>query len=88
MLTVDLDGNLKMRGSSNIKVLVNGKPSSIMARNLADALKQMPANIIKSVEVITSPGAKYDAEGSAGLLTLSLKKRYRARTERSMPDSG
>ena len=66
MLTVDLEGNLKMRGSSNIKVLVNGKPSSIMARNLADALKQMPADIIKSVEVITSPGAKYDAEGSAG----------------------
>ncbi|OIN56126.1 outer membrane beta-barrel family protein [Arsenicibacter rosenii] len=74
MLTVDLDGNLKMRGSGNIKILVNGKPSSIMARNPAEAIKQMPANIIKSVEVITSPGAKYDAEGAAGVINIITKK--------------
>jgi hypothetical protein len=68
---VDQDGTVYLRGSSNFTVLINGKPSILQG---ADALKQISANMVDNIELITNPSSKYDAEGSAGIININLKK--------------
>lgn len=70
MVTVDGDDKIKVNGSSSFKVYVNGKPNKMMSANPSEIFKNYPASVIKKIEVITNPGAKYDAEGVAGVLNI------------------
>lgn len=70
MVTVDAEGNIKLKGESNFKIYMNGKPSPAMTANYKELLRAMPASSIKKVEVITEPGAKYDAEGVGGIINI------------------
>lgn len=70
-IEVDIDGNISLRGNENVKILIDGRPPSFSA---SDILRQTPASSIERVEIITNPGAKYDPEGTAGIINIVMKR--------------
>ena len=75
-VSVDIDGNIELRGNNNVRILVDGKPSGLIGLGGIEALTRLPAESIEKVEVITSPSARYQAEGTTGIINIILAKRF------------
>lgn len=76
-LQVDMDGTVSLRGSSSVRILIDGKESALAGGNITSLLQSLPANAIEKVEIITNPSSKYDAEGQSGIINIVLKKNIR-----------
>ncbi|WP_286898053.1 MULTISPECIES: TonB-dependent receptor domain-containing protein [Sphingobacterium] len=76
-LQVDQDGSVSLRGSSSVKILIDGRESALAGNDVTSLLQSLPANSIEKVEVITNPSSKYDAEGQTGIINIVLKKNIR-----------
>lgn len=76
-LSVDMDGNVGLRGSTNVKILIDGKQSALAGSNINNLLESLPANSIQRIEVMTNPSSKYDPEGQGGIVNIILKKNIR-----------
>lgn len=76
-LQVDQDGSVSLRGSSSVKILIDGRESALAGNDITSLLQSLPANSIEKVEVITNPSSKYDAEGQTGIINIVLKKNIR-----------
>lgn len=74
-VSVDIEGAISLRGNENVRILINGKPSALAGFGDTNILSQLPAEAIERVEVITSPSARYDAEGTAGILNIILRQK-------------
>jgi outer membrane receptor protein involved in Fe transport len=73
-VAVDPEGNVRLRGSANVRILIDGKPSGLVSFKGSSGLRQLPSNLVERVEVITNPSARYEAEGMAGVINIILKK--------------
>ena len=71
---VDIEGNISLRGSGDVMILINGRPSPLMGRNKAEVLQQIPANTIERIEVITNPSARFRPDGTSGMINIVLKR--------------